>query len=306
MNLTSKIAVTSGDINGIGPEIIRKALLSGELPSNVDITVFGPGSLLKTEFKGLKVNIFNCGPDELRRKYGKVSKITGDASFHAVKAAVEKTLAGEYDALVTAPISKQAVNSAGHYYAGHTEMLKGWCGAEDVIMMFLSDAMIIGLMTTHIALREVADALSIDLALRKIRLLHRELIEKFNIDSPAIALCGLNPHAGEEGMFGREEIEVLIPAAKTARSEGIQITAPLPADTLFKKAGDFDAIMAIYHDQGLIPVKLAAGGAVNYTGGLPIIRTSPDHGTAFDIAGKNIADPNGMIIAINWAVKLCR
>ncbi|NQS97234.1 MAG: 4-hydroxythreonine-4-phosphate dehydrogenase PdxA [candidate division Zixibacteria bacterium] len=306
MDYLIKIAVTSGDINGIGPEIIRKALLSGELPINVDITVFGPGEALETEFKGLKVNIRDCGPDELRREYGIVSKIAGEASFRAVKAAAERTIAGEYDALVTAPISKQAVNSAGHYYAGHTEMMKEWCGAEDVIMMFLSDAMIIGLMTTHIALREVADALSIDLALRKIRLLHRELIEKFNIDSPKITLCGLNPHAGEGGMFGREEIEVLIPAAKTARSEGIQITDPLPADTLFKKAGDYSAIMAIYHDQGLIPAKLAAGGAVNYTGGLPIIRTSPDHGTAFDIAGKGIADPSGMIKAINWAVKLCR
>ena len=306
MNYIKKIAVTSGDINGIGPEIIRKAIWSGELPSDVDITVFGPGEALEAEFEGLEVNIFYCGPVGLKVEYGMVSKEAGEVSFRAVKAAVEKTIAGEFDALVTAPISKQAVNSAGHKYSGHTEMLKEWCGVDDVIMMFLSDEMAVGLMTTHMALRDVPNALSVDLALGKIRLLHSEMMIRFGIGSPMIALCGLNPHAGEGGMFGREEIEVLIPAAKAARSEGIQITDPLPADTLFKKAGDYSAIMAIYHDQGLIPAKLAPGGSVNYTGGLPIIRTSPDHGTAFDIAGKNIADPSGIINAINWAVKLCR
>ena len=306
MNLTLKIAVTAGDINGIGLEIIRKTVSGGEIPIDTNITVFGPQDALKTELGDLNVDIFDCGPPGLKPQYGVVSPEAGEASYQAIKTAVEKTLAGEYDAIVTAPISKSAVSAAGHNFPGHTEMLKKWCSAQDVIMMFLSDTMIVGLMTVHLALKEVPLVLSIDSAMNKIRLLNRELISRFKIASPTIALCGLNPHAGENGMFGREEIDILIPAAKEARLERIDITEPFPADTIFKRADEFSAVMAIYHDQGLIPAKLVPGGSVNYTGGLPIIRTSPDHGTAFDIAGKNIADPQSMINAIKWAVELCR
>ena len=301
-----KIAITCGDINGIGPEIIRKSLSVKSLFNHADFTVFGPGKVVEAELQGVSADVFDTGPDNINITRGRWTVESGDASFRAVEAAVKNVLQGGFDALVTAPICKEAVNAAGHLFPGHTEMLKTWCGADDMIMMFLSQEMIVGLLTVHVALSEVPKIISRERTLGKIQLLDRELKTRFNIASPRIALCALNPHAGENRMFGTEEEDVLIPAADQARQTGINITNPLPADTLFKKAGDFSAILAIYHDQGLIPAKLADGGSVNYTGGLPIIRTSPDHGTAFDIAGRNAADPTGMINAIKWAVKLCR
>ncbi len=301
--MKNRIAISAGDINGIGPEIIRKSLASGEF-TDVHFAVFGPESALRDALAGVKAKIFDCGPAGIMVNYGTISPEAGEAALRAVKSAVEATLAGEYHALVTAPISKEAVRLAGYDYAGHTEMLQEWCGAGEVIMMFLSETLIVGLMTTHLALREVPDALSIDYCIGKIRLFDRELSARLKIAHPHIALCALNPHAGENGMMGREEIEVLTPCAAKARSQGIDITDPLPADTLFPRAKDYSGVMAMYHDQGLIPAKTTPGGSVNYTGGLPIIRTSPDHGTAFDIAGKDSADPRGMINAIKWALRL--
>lgn len=300
-----KIAITAGDINGIGPEIIRKAVSRAEF-RGVEFTIFGPETALRKCFKSLKIEICDCGPKGISVEYGEISAEAGEASVRAIKCALEKTVMGEFHALVTAPISKKAVNMVGYNYIGHTEMLREWCSVEDVLMMFLSQKMVVGLMTAHIALSEVSRSLSVPLAMNKIRLLHQELRSRFGIAKPKIALCAVNPHAGEGGMFGAEEKEILTPAAHQARSEGINITDPLPADTLFPRADEYSAVLAVYHDQGLIPAKSVPGGSVNYTGGLPIIRTSPDHGTAFDIAGKDAADPSGMVNAIRWAVKLCR
>lgn len=301
--MRKRIAITAGDVNGIGTEIIRKALISG-MYEGIDFTVFGPEKVLKKDLKGVEAEIRDSGPVDIKVNYGTISAEAGEAAAQAVKAAVRAVLAGKFEALVTAPLCKEAMKLAGYEYPGHTEMLKELCGAEEALMMFLSESLIVGLMTAHIALAEVHRALNVDYCLKKIRLLDRELRGRLKIENPRIALCALNPHAGEEGMFGSEEAEVLIPAAIAARAEGIDITDPLPADTLFPRAERYSAVMAIYHDQGLIPAKMSPGGSVNYTGGLPIIRTSPDHGTAFDIAGKNIANPGGIISAIKWASRL--
>lgn len=306
MKENPEICITCGDVNGVGPEIIRKSLQKNRISNLANFTVIGPEKLLRKDLNDLNVGIAAIGPHDMETTLGKWSVQSGDVSFRAIQKAVEGVLSGRYHAMVTAPICKEAVNSAGHEFPGHTEMLKTWTGADDVIMMFLSSKMIVGLMTVHVALSDVPKLVNKDQALQKIRLLNRELKSRFKIDNPSIALCALNPHAGENRMFGTEEEEILIPAAAEARKAGIRITDPLPADTLFKKAENYSAILAIYHDQGLIPAKLAPGGSVNYTGGLPVIRTSPDHGTAFDIAGKGEADPSGMINAIDWAVKLCR
>jgi len=301
-----RICITCGDINGIGPEIIRKSLQDERISDSADLTVIGPGKAFENDFNGLNISITSTDPTDIEITPGKWTVRSGDIAFRAIRTAVEGVIKGRYDAMVTAPICKEAVNAAGHDFPGHTEMLKAWTGADDVVMMFLSGEMIVGLMTVHVALSEVPKIISPDLALKKIRLLDHELKSRLKIENPSIALCSMNPHAGENRMFGTEEEEILIPAAAEARRTGIRITDPLPADTLFKKARNYSAVLAIYHDQGLIPAKLAPGGSVNYTGGLPIIRTSPDHGTAFDIAGKGEADPSGMINAIDWAVKLCQ
>ncbi|MBC8279068.1 MAG: 4-hydroxythreonine-4-phosphate dehydrogenase PdxA [FCB group bacterium] len=301
-----RICITCGDISGIGPEIIRKSLQDERISEIADFTVIGPEKAFENDFNGLNISFTGTGIADIEITPGKWTVQSGDISFQSIQTAVEGVINGRFDAMVTAPICKEAVNAAGHDFPGHTEMLKAWTGADDVIMMFLSREMIVGLMTVHVALSEVPKIINLDLALQKIRLLDHELKSRLKIENPSIALCALNPHAGENRMFGTEEDEILIPAAAEARKTGIRITDPMPADTLFKKASNYSAVLAIYHDQGLIPAKLAPGGSVNYTGGLPIIRTSPDHGTAFDIAGKGEADPKGMINAIDWAVKLCR
>jgi len=300
-----RIAITYGDINGIGPEIIRKALTVKEFPE-VNFSVFGPADLIGDYLKECPADIIDCPVAGLKIESGKLSPLAGEAAFLAVKNAVQNTIGGEFDALVTAPISKKAVNLARHDYSGHTEMLKEWCGVDDVLMMFLAERFKVGLLTVHTALADVPRLLTAKLIESKIAIMNNELVIRFGIPSPRIALCALNPHAGEDGMFGTEELEIMIPAAEKMRQKGTDVTNPLPADTLFVRSDEYDAIMAVYHDQGLIPAKMSPGGSTNYTGGLPIIRTSPDHGTAFDIAGKNMADPSGMINAIKWAVKLCQ
>ncbi len=298
-----KIALTCGDVNGIGPEIIRKALLSPGIADLAEYSLFAP-AVITDYFAGLSLRIVDTGPENVEIVPGKWSTRSGEAAFRSIETAVSETLKGNFAAVVTAPICKQAVIAAGHQFPGHTEMLKQMCGVDDVIMLFLSDKMIIGLLTTHLPLSAVPSVLTKDYILRKIVLLDRELKNRFAASHPQIALCALNPHAGEGGIFGREEINHFIPAAETARQMGIEVSDPLPADALFLRADKWDAILAAYHDQGLIPAKTVPGGSVNYTGGLPIIRTSPDHGTAFDIAGQDIADPAPMVQAIRWAVKL--
>jgi 4-hydroxythreonine-4-phosphate dehydrogenase len=218
---------------------------------------------------------------------------------------------GAFDALVTAPVQKSSILDAGIAFSGHTEFFAARTHTPRVVMMLAAGsgdaALRVALVTTHLALRAVPDAITEAAVGETLAIVRRELMSRFRIAAPRIAVCGLNPHAGEGGHLGREELDVIAPAVAKARADGADVTGPLPADTVFVRAtrGEFDAVIACYHDQGLIPIKMAAfGKAVNVTLGLPIIRTSVDHGTAFDIAGKGVADPGSLIEAILLAARL--
>jgi 4-hydroxythreonine-4-phosphate dehydrogenase len=239
---------------------------------------------------------------------GRVSAAAGRAAAEAVQAAARDALAGRVDALVTAPLNKASLRAAGYPWPGHTELLAEAAGVSDVAMMFVGGGLRVALLTIHRSLRSVPDAVTGAEVERVVRLVFREL-PRFGAPSRRIALCGLNPHAGEAGLFGREELEVLSPAVASLRAEGIEVWGPLPADSVFVRArrGEFDAVVANYHDQGLIPVKLAAfGHAVNVTLGLPFVRTSVDHGTGFDIVERGGADHTSLLEAMRVATELAR
>jgi 4-hydroxythreonine-4-phosphate dehydrogenase len=237
---------------------------------------------------------------------GKPSQTTGKAAVEFVLKAVEFALSGKIHGLTTAPLSKEGMHLGGYCYPGHTELLAELTQTPDHAMMMVGGGLRVVLVTTHLPLKEVSSALSRERVLRIIRLTHR-FLPSFGVARPHIAVTALNPHAGEGGLFGREEIEHIIPAVRQAQEMGLQISGPYPADTLFqpRKTKEFHAIVAMYHDQGLIPVKTAAfGRAVNATIGLPIIRTSVDHGTAYDIVGKGMASPASLLAAIRLAATL--
>ena len=282
-----RVAITIGDPAGIGPEVAAKAAASPRVLEVCTPVVYG--------------RIYTPGVAT-----GTLSAEAGRTAYGAIVAAVEDAMAGVVDAVATAPISKEAFALAGLPWRGHTELLAHLTGAPSVAMMFYADALRVVLATIHEPLAAVPRLLTRDLLERVIRLTAREL-PRFGFAGPRLAVCGLNPHAGEGGLLGDEEQRVLAPAIAACAADGIAVRGPYPADTLFVRAsrGEFDAVVACYHDQGLIPVKLLAfGTSVNVTLGLPIVRTSVDHGTAFDIAGRNAADPGSMIAAVRLAAKL--
>lgn len=310
-NLPPRLGLTVGDPAGIGPEIVLKALGSPGRP-RADWAVYGPGDVLAACARRLGlawpapgVALVDVGPAG-EVALGRTSAAGGRAAAAAVLAAARDAMAGHLAGLVTAPLNKESLAAAGHPWPGHTEMLAEAAGAGDVAMMFVGGKLRVALVTIHRSLRSVPDAITAAEVARVVRLVHREL-PRLGAPSRRIALCALNPHAGEGGMFGREEIEVLAPVAAELRAEGIDLAGPLPADSLFARAarGAFDAVIAQYHDQGLIPVKLAAfGEAVNVTLGLPFVRTSVDHGTGFDIVEQGTADPGSLLAAMALAVTL--
>ena len=304
--------MTVGDPAGIGPEVVLKALAAGDLPP-AELVVYGPLSVLRDRARRFGLR----GPEELglrvvdvpltgALRLGENSAVGGAAAAEAVLAAARDALAGRVDALVTAPLNKESLAAAGHRWPGHTEMLAEAAGVSDVAMLFVGGTLRVALVTIHRSLRSVPDAVTAAEVERVARLLHREL-PGLGASSRRIAVCGLNPHAGEGGMFGREEIETIAPAVARLRAEGLDVSGPFPADSLFARAarGEFDAVLAQYHDQGLIPVKLAAfGHAVNVTLGLPFVRTSVDHGTGFDIVEKGVAEAGSLLAAIRLAADL--
>ena len=284
-----RVAITAGDPAGIGPEIAARAAAD---PSVLDVCE----------------PIVHHASNGQTFAPGQLSAGAGRAAYDAIVQAVDAARAGTIDAIATAPVNKEAFRLAGLPWNGHTDLLAHLTGAKHVAMMFYSDALRVVLATVHIALAEVPHALTTASLAATIDLTAREL-PRFGIARPRIAVAGLNPHAGEHGLFGREEETIMAPAIEAGRARGIDVAGPFPADTIFVRArrGEFDVVIACYHDQGLIPVKLVAfGQAVNVTLGLPIIRTSVDHGTAFDIAGKGIADPQSMIAAVRLAARLAR
>jgi len=312
MSKKPRIGITMGDPNGIGPEIVVKALGCSEVRELCEPVVFGSAQIMEEAVKlvGLRADceLIETGDFE---KYalnpGKADEAAGRASLSYIEKAAESALKKEIDALVTAPICKESIHMAGAPYPGHTEMLEELTGAREAVMMFEGTRFRVVLVTIHTALSNVPGLITKEKVFTTIRTANDSLINLFKIAEPKIAVCGLNPHAGESGAFGDEEIVSITPAVLEAREIGIDVTGPMPADTLFYYAnqGTWDAVVAMYHDQGLAPFKmLSFEDGVNVTLGLPIIRTSPDHGTAFDIAWDGAADPSSMISAIKVALRL--
>ncbi len=299
-----KIAITTGDPNGIGAEITIKALNELDLPQDKIVLISNKDVLDYYGKLDKKYDIIEIPFDKRDIKVGKVTKEAGEFSFQSLLKVCEI----KPKAIVTAPVAKNAMYLAGHNFNGQTEVLQKYLAHDNQLaeMLFVANNFRVLLLTRHCALKEVY--LTKEIIVKKITNLVKTFNNHFNIPNPRFALCGFNPHSGEDGILGREELDILIPAVKELQALGVDISMPLPADTLFVKAGnhyfkgekdDYDCYIANYHDQGLIPIKTVAGDkTVNMTIGLDIIRTSPGHGTAFDIAGQNIADPNGMISAI--------
>lgn len=280
-----RIGLTAGDPAGIGPEIARKAMNDPRVRAVCEPLFYGA---------------------ERSFTPGVLSAEAGHAAYETIVRAVRDAQAGGIQAIATAPINKEALALAGLPWRGHTEMLAALTNASRVAMMFWSEKLRVVLATIHIPLASVPAALTMESVGSIIELTNREL-PRFGIARPRLALAGLNPHAGEHGILGREETDVLEPSVARSAKAGIDISGPFPGDTIFVRAmrGEFDAVIACYHDQGLIPIKMVAfGQAVNVTLGLPIVRTSVDHGTAFDIAGKDIADPESMVQAVLLAARL--
>jgi 4-hydroxythreonine-4-phosphate dehydrogenase len=308
------IGITMGDPNGIGAEVIVKALLCSEIQSLCVPLVFGDIKIIEDAKKLVgvtnEINVINITKLEKESlSPGRHDKKAGEASLSYIKEAVQFALEGKIAAIVTAPISKESIHLAGAEYPGHTEMLQELTDAKRVAMMFEGEKFRVVLVTIHCALSEVPRLINEEKVLSTIELTHESLVKLFRIPEPRIVVSALNPHAGEAGAFGNEEELYIIPAIQKAKEKGINVTGPMAADTLFYYAvqGKWDVVVAMYHDQGLIPFKmLSFDDGVNVTLGLPIIRTSPDHGTAYDIAWRGKANPSSMISAINVAVSLAK
>jgi 4-hydroxythreonine-4-phosphate dehydrogenase len=284
-----RIAITVGDPSGIGPEIAAHAAADPQVLDACEPLIYSP-------------------PNGQTFAPGLLSAAAGRAAYDVIVRAVDDARQGLVGAIATAPVNKEAFRLAGLPWAGHTDLLAHLTGARDVAMMFYSDTLRVVLATIHIPLADVPRMLTAASLEATIGLTAREL-PRFGIVRPRIAVAGLNPHAGEHGLFGREEETSIVPAIEACRKQGVDVSGPFPGDTVFVRArrGEFDVVVACYHDQGLIPVKLVAfGQAVNVTLGLPIIRTSVDHGTAFDIAGKGVANPESMIAAVLLAARLAK
>ncbi len=322
MTVSAPLAVTMGDASGIGPEIVAKALANGTEPTVVfgsvvvmadiirclglDVEVRSLTAVEEARFQPRQIEVVETTEIGTLPPIGEVSAVSGRAAFNSIVAAVEAAKEGKVAGIVTAPINKEALACAGVPYPGHTEILAEFGGGRRVAMMLANDEIRTVLVTIHTSLRNAISEADFDAQMSAIRLAH-EGGKALGIASPRIAVAGLNPHAGEGGLFGDEEIRIIKPAIETARGEGIDASGPWPGDTVYMqaRAGLFDVVVAQYHDQGLIPVKyLGLTKGVNITLGLPFVRTSPDHGTAFDIAGQGIADPASLETAFAYARRL--
>jgi 4-phospho-D-threonate 3-dehydrogenase / 4-phospho-D-erythronate 3-dehydrogenase len=321
------IAITMGDPSGIGPEIIMKALARAEVPQRCHPLVIGDAvrlqvaggivrsplmvnSLEQPTQARFKVGTVECIDLKLVPRdhpFGQTSALSGEAAYRYIERAVRIVAAGDAQAICTAPLSKEALHAAGHKYPGHTELLAALTGTPEVSMMLVAPKLRVIHVTTHMGLLDAIERIEPSLVERVITRAHTTLV-KAGIASPRIGVCGINPHAGENGLFGRgEEATKIEPAVAACQAKGWNVKGPLPADTLFFLAarGDFDIVVAMYHDQGHGPIKvLGLESGVNITVGLPVIRTSVDHGTAFDIAGKGIADEGSLVEALRQAAQL--
>jgi 4-hydroxythreonine-4-phosphate dehydrogenase len=308
-----KIVIACGDPNGVGPEIAIKILNNRGITAQYEIKVIAPYSVIEHYCHSMelpfpdKCSIIDIPDLKIRVKEGRIDNKAGHVAADSIRIGVELCLRKDFDALVTLPISKKSFNLAGFDFPGHTEYLKALTGCERTIMIMYSKQLVITPVTIHIPLRKVTTVLEKSVLKSNLLLLHKTLINNFKVSAPKIAVLAINPHAGDGGLHGSEEKTKLEPVIKELRSEGMDVQGPFPADGFFGNSTykNFDAVAGAYHDQALIPFKIIAEGhGVNYTAGLPIIRTSPTHGTAFDIAGKNIANTESTVEAIKLAVKL--
>lgn len=320
------IGITIGDPSGIGPEVVLKALGSPQLKGVAKFLIIGSYGVVQRTMSGLHLQLaVDCStpldradldtinildihniPEE-KFEVGKANLFSGKASVEYIDEAVRLAMAKSIDAMVTAPVNKLSVNLAGYSFEGHTEYIANATTTADFAMMLVGGPLKVTLVTRHVSLKDIPRLLTEDKIYKAIALTHRALRTYFEIEHPRIGICGLNPHGGEGGIFGDEEIKIIEPTIARARRDIPGLIGPLAADSAFHKAyrGEFDALVSMYHDQGLIPLKMIAQEiGVNITLGLPFIRTSPDHGTAFDIAGKGKANPQSMIEAIKLAVQI--
>ncbi len=322
-----RVGISIGDVNGISPEVIMKALNDPRILIDCIPIVYGSSKVfsfhkknMKRDFifqvvkkaedaKRKKINVINIWDGELEFNIGEATENGGRYAFESLESATQDLASGKIDVLVTAPISKDAMNKSGFKFPGHTEYLADMAGQEEALMLMVSPTMRVGLVTCHIPLKEVTNVLSIEKIYDKINAFNGSLKKDFGISRPKIAVLGVNPHAGENGKMGEEENEFIKPAIDKAFQDGMLAFGPFPADGFFGSANrsNYDGVLAMYHDQGLSAFKaLSFDEGVNFTAGLPIIRTSPDHGTAFDIAGKNKASGDSMRNAIYLAIDVFR
>lgn len=320
------IGISCGDLNGIGTEIIIKTFADHRLLEQCTPVIFASNKLINfyrktlpevnlvyqsikdfTKLNPKQVNVFNCWEEEVAITPGQLTAEGGRYAVKSLQAAVQALKEGHLQGLVTAPIHKSNVQGDDFNYTGHTPYLKAAAEVPDVLMLLYTSDLKVGLVTEHLPILEVAQHITKEVVISKLKLLSRSLKKDFGIDKPKIAVLGLNPHAGDEGLIGKEEEMVIKPAIKDAKQQGALVFGPYSADAFFARRSyqQFDAVLAMYHDQGLIPFKtIAVGEGVNFTAGLPFVRTSPDHGTAFDIAGKNLADPGSFMTAVFECIDL--
>ena len=324
---TIRIGITQGDVNGIGLEVIMKALQEPETYDNFIPIIYGSPKAAAYHRKVLniaqfsinnindaseampkRVNIITCGDDNIKVELGKQTEVAGLAAYDALQAAVRDLSDGNIDAIVTAPVSKKNMQNEDFHFPGQTEYLEQAAQAH-ALMLLVSGKLRVGVVAGSMPLSEVPSYITEERILDKLRIMNKALKQDFNLDGPRIAVLGLNPHSGDNGLMGNEEQEIIAPAIRHAQDEGILAIGPYPADGMFGSSllNKFDGILAMYHDQGIAPFKaLAFTTGVNFTAGLPIVRTSPDHGTAYDIAGQDKADPTSMREAIYLALDIIR
>jgi 4-hydroxythreonine-4-phosphate dehydrogenase len=323
-----KIGITIGDFNGVGIEVIIKTFSDNRLLSTCTPVIYGSSKVISYHRKSLhqqefnfntirtideashkKINVINCWEEDVKVELGKPSALAGSYALKSLQAAGKDALEGKIDAIVTAPVDKSTIQGPGFDFKGQTEFFSSLCNQTEPVMLMISDRLRIGLITGHMALKAVAGAITKEKIMAKARLVNQSLKTDFGIRKPRLAVLALNPHAGDGGLMGQEETDIIIPAINELSNDGMSIFGPYPADGFFgsSRFKSFDAILAMYHDQGLVPFKaLAFTMGVNYTAGLPIIRTSPDHGTAYDIAGKNMASEESFRQAVYMACDIAR
>ncbi len=330
MNPTAKplIGISCGDLNGIGIELIIKTFSDNRILEHCTPVIFASNKAINFYRKSIpeinfnyqstkefnrmnpkQINLFNCWEEEVAISPGQLNDVGGKYAVLSLQTAVAALKQKQIDGLVTAPIHKKNVQTADFNFTGHTPYLKSMFGVNDVAMMLCAGNFRVALLTEHIPVAEVAKHITKEAILSKLNIIHQSLQRDFGIDKPRIAVLGLNPHAGDEGLIGNEEETIIKPAIKEAKNNNLLVVGPYSADAFFARRSfeKFDAVLAMYHDQGLIPFKaLAIGEGVNYTAGLPAVRTSPDHGVAFDIAGKNKADISSFVTAVFECAEIIR